>query len=83
MGLTINQIRRLRLLGYRNARRGLRTVDSKVELIQRTLNRIINRRDKIPDQADLDLISDQVMSLRREFTAWEKYAAEQINAGYI
>lgn len=50
--MTINEIKRQRLSVLRELKRRMRTVDTKVEKIQRTLDRYLARKDKLPELED-------------------------------
>jgi len=53
MALTINQLKRERRNAYHLIKRATRKLDSKVELLQRQLNRVLNRKATIPDVKDI------------------------------
>lgn len=50
---TLVQVREKRVKLLRAFRRKQRTLDSKVEILERNLGRMIERKRKIPDAADL------------------------------
>lgn len=56
---TLVQLREKRVKLLRAYRRKERTLDTKIEILERTLDRMIDRKRKIPDQADLLIITNQ------------------------
>ncbi len=60
---TLVQLREKRVKLLRAFRRKQRTLDTKIEILERTLSRMIERKRKIPDQADLLVITNQTDSV--------------------
>ncbi|MBA7585978.1 hypothetical protein ES708_27973 [subsurface metagenome] len=56
---TLVQVREKRVKLLRAFRRKQRTLDTKIEILERTLGRMIERKRKIPDQGDLLIITNQ------------------------
>ncbi|MBA7585608.1 hypothetical protein ES708_27593 [subsurface metagenome] len=56
---TLVQVREKRVKLLRAFRRKQRTLDTKIEILERTLARMIERKRKIPDQADLLVVTNQ------------------------
>ncbi|MBA7586689.1 hypothetical protein ES708_28694 [subsurface metagenome] len=56
---TLVQVREKRVKLLRAFRRKQRTLDTKIEILERTLGRMIERKRKIPDQGDLLVITNQ------------------------
>ncbi len=56
---TLVQVREKRVKLLRAFRRKQRTLDTKIEILERTLSRMIERKRKIPDQGDLLIITNQ------------------------
>jgi hypothetical protein len=52
MALTINEIRRLRISLYREAKAKTKAIDTKVEALQRQIDRILSRKQKMPEMVD-------------------------------
>ena len=51
---TINEIRRERRKAYFEIRRQAKAIDTRVEALRRQINRIISRKTKVPEAADLE-----------------------------
>ncbi|MBA7586006.1 hypothetical protein ES708_28002 [subsurface metagenome] len=56
---TLVQVREKRVKLLRAFRRKQRTLDTKIEILERTLGRMIERKRKIPDQGDLLIVTNQ------------------------
>ncbi len=56
---TLVQVREKRVKLLRAFRRKQRTLDTKIEILERTLSRMIERKRKIPDQTDLLVVTNQ------------------------
>ncbi len=56
---TLVQVREKRVKLLRAFRRKQRTLDTRIEILERTLGRMIERKRKIPDQADLLVVTNQ------------------------
>lgn len=70
--MTLVQLREKRVKLLRAFRRKQRTLDSKIEILERALGRMIERKRKIPDTKDLGVITnlvDQVVNATNDLVA--------------
>lgn len=51
---TINQLRRERIAFYKELKRGVRSLDSAVERLQRHVDSVLDRRRDLPETSDLE-----------------------------
>lgn len=61
--MTLVQLREKRVKLLRAFRRKQRTLDTRLEILERTLGRMIERKRKIPDTRDLMVITTQTDSI--------------------
>ncbi|MBA7550354.1 hypothetical protein ES705_42866 [subsurface metagenome] len=79
---TLVQLREKRVKLLRAYRRKERSLDTKIEILERTLDRMINRKRKIPDQGDLLIITnltDAVVNATNDLVAANVWLA----AGFL
>ena len=79
--MTLVQLKERRVKLLRAFRRYQRALDSKVEILERTLGRMIDRKRKIPDFKDLERIIHQTYDV---VDATDKLVFEcaQLSAGF-
>ena len=68
----INQIRKERLLVLRAAQRALKAVDTQVELLQRLLTRLVDRKRKIVTESEFNAIIENSQRLEGLLDDWIK-----------
>lgn len=80
--MTLIQLRERRVKLLRAYRRHQRTLDTKIEILERTLDRMIARKRKIPDHADLKIIINQtdVVVDATNNLVWQ---CAQLSAGFM
>lgn len=76
--MTINQLLRERRKAFQVIKRGLRKLDTQVEVMQRKVELVLKRRMKVPEETDLaellnaaaktDVALDQVIKLLEDIT---------------
>ncbi len=65
MPVSINELARERRKGLREIKASLRQVDSAVERTERLLNRLINRKTKIPTTLDFTKVSGLAVDINK------------------
>lgn len=79
---TINQIKRQRRTGFQLAKRVLRELDTRIEMMQRLVQRILDRTEKVPEVSDLQRFSDMMQQLIRAANEGRTYLAKNMIGWY-
>jgi len=79
MALTLNQMVRERRKVLLELKRKLRLVDSSLEMIERYQDRILARKNKLPEATDLQYISTALEAAVKLMTDYNK----TLSAGYV
>jgi len=77
---TINQIRRIRLQGLRSAKRSLKELDTRVEVVERFLTRTLARKTKMPEFRDVDRLISLSDSVNDGVESYLKTLTEVVGA---
>lgn len=67
---SLNQVIRERKIVFRVLKRSLKQVDSELEKAERLINRVLSRKSKVPELADLESLANfagTTNSLMRDF----------------
>ena len=83
MPLTINQVKSLRRKSVNEMKRSLKPVDTHVEKMQRMLQRLLDRKEKIIEEEELLEFADMWSEFRRIVQSSEKELAGAISAARI
>jgi len=70
--LTINQLRGERFRAIRAIQRALKPVDTQIELIQRSLTRILNRKRDMPTAEDVEILLTESHELLARLDNYDK-----------
>jgi uncharacterized protein YoxC len=79
MALSINQLVRERRKVLDELKRKLRTVDSSLELQQRYLDRVLARKNKLPEVSDLNYLANELNNMVKALTEYNTF----LNKGYV
>ena len=72
MARTINEMARARRSAVRRLRQELKGVASMTQRSIRRINRILERRSKVPEVSDLDELTIEFVAIQKEFDEYQK-----------
>ena len=76
---SLTQVIRERKLVIRNLKKSLKVVDSNLELAERLISRILQRKLKVPEVSDLAILADYARQMSAGLSSYLKI----LNQGYL